>query len=75
MKKIALALLMTVAGFVAQAQTKAPKATPVKKEACLSKGKSCCNDKALSALRRPVAKPAMNITNTASSSLVKKRHK
>ncbi len=44
-----------------QAQTKAPKTAPVKKEAvkaCLSKSKSCCNDKALSALRRPVAKPA-----------------
>lgn len=44
---------------MAQAQTQAPKTAAVKKEAgkaCLGKGKSCCNDKALSALRRPVAK-------------------
>lgn len=58
MKKLAIALLLTAASVGLQAQTKAPKKAPVKKEtkACLSKSKSCCNDKALSALRRPVAK-------------------
>ena len=59
MKTLAIALLFIAAGFGAQAQTKTKKPVQAKKEtkACLSKGKSCCNDKALSALRRPVAKP------------------
>ena len=64
MKKLGIALLLLGASFGLQAQTKAPKAAPVKKEnkACLNKGKSCCNDKALSALRRPTAKPAAKKT-------------
>lgn len=65
MKKLGIALLLIVASFGVQAQTKA-KATAKKEtakekcaKACLDKkSKSCCsNEKALSALRRPVAKP------------------
>lgn len=67
MKKLGIALLLIVASFGVQAQTKAKATTTAKKETtkdkcakiCLDKkSKSCCsNEKALSALRRPVAKP------------------
>lgn len=61
MKKIALVILISAAGFTANAQQTKPKQavkkagakTELKKETCKS-GMSCCkNEKALSALRRP----------------------
>lgn len=65
MKKLGLALLLAIASFGVQAQTKTKATSTTKKEtakdkcakACLDKkSKSCCrNEKAMSALRRPVA--------------------
>jgi hypothetical protein len=65
MKKLVVLSVFLVAGFAVNAQT-TPKAktvtkkeTVAKKNAHCTTGKSCCqNEKALSSLRRPVAKPA-----------------